>query len=1278
MSALQLCCRFAFAGLLALATPAPRHLIREGRPLTAPSLDPADVVARTFTVAELQRAALPPSVETSLYVHQQYRTEHNGVTHIIYRQRYQGLDIYNAEWRVNIDRDGQVLNAGGGLYAPPVVFGTPSVRIDDAARSAITAVNRVLAAESMISRNGLTRNGDLRFSTGGVLGEASGRAVWFPYKGVLRAAYEFTITDADGVSTYETVIDAESGAVLAKESLTFFQQPQPGGLVFTGFSPQPAPHPGIPVTAPPPYVDRRTVSFAGWVSGQETAGNNTITGLNWSGTPFLINPITTKSANLNFEFPLQLGASAPHSLNFPDAIATNLFYWINLSHDFFYELGFNEAAGNYQADNFGKGGLGGDPIYAYAQYGAQSTTGTAALNNAFYSTRSRRDGEMSAIGMYVVSAPGGEWSDGSLSSDVIIHEYAHGVTSRLVPTLSGFQGGAMNEAFSDFWALELLTPEGAPPDGSYAMGEYWSKTWGNGIRSRPYSTNLQVNSLTFADLGRALSVPSIHNDGGIWVMALWEMRANLIRQHGEREGRRRLRRIVIDGLKLSPPSPSMVDMRDAILLAERVDFNGESQAQIWEAFAKRGIGVLAYSPGANTIIVSASFATPSAAGVIGSTTQTVIPGEAVRVVLYDRNYTLDAVNIDVTSSSGDIERIGLVRAGSILTGTLPTTTAQAVPNNGGLSLIRGDFVSFYYHDADAGSGARLIENTISTMPAYVGMVSPPVTFPFPNERSLGLRAQPGNTFSRFVLPFEFPFYDRKFVEVRVLPEGYLQFDTALPLPCIDQASFSSVAAIAPMGMWMRTNGTAQTGQDVYVSSTPNSVTFRWAGETIPLISAPPLTPSPEPVNFAVTLHANGRIQFHYGGGNQNIVSSTPFVGCEAGTPLVGISRGTGSNVVYHSIGYERVNFKDAPTLEFIPGMHNATVPDARLDSPLPEATVSGSLVVRGIAYDTDVPVTAVHVLVDGRFWGNATLNQPRPDICSAENLPGCPAIGFIRTIGLSGSGLAAGPHRLQLRVVNARGGFADYPADPLTFTITDQQAPSPVAVIETPAAGTSWSGSVNVLGYAYSASARVTAVDLIIDGVAYGRASYGLSRAALCAPGAEAAGSPNCPGIGFAGFVDTRADSLGLANGEHKLQIRVTEESGRVTHLAERTIVVNNPANLPPQGVLTSPPNAAVVSGTIDVLGHAWDPDGRIVQAFVAIDNAVTAPLRYGVPRPEACAQLSDVAACPNIGFEGTFDTRRLSNGSHRLAVYVIDNQGKLIFFPALTSGGINITVSNP
>jgi extracellular elastinolytic metalloproteinase len=152
----------------------------------------------------------------------------------------------------------------------------------------------------------------------------------------------------------------------------------------------------------------------------------------------------------------------------------------------------------------------------------------------------------------------------------------------------------MGEAWSDFFGLEFTTPSGASPDGIYPHGEYFSQTWGTGGRTYPSSTDTSVNPLTYASLGHVIYPrPEVHADGEIWVEALWEARANLIRQFGETEGRRRIRQLVIDGMMLALPSPSMVDARDAILLADRVDFEGASQDALWQAFAKRGLGALA-------------------------------------------------------------------------------------------------------------------------------------------------------------------------------------------------------------------------------------------------------------------------------------------------------------------------------------------------------------------------------------------------------------------------------------------------------------------------------------------------------------------------------------------------------------------------------------------------------------------------------------------------------------------------------------------------------------
>jgi len=66
-----------------------------------------------------------------------------------------------------------------------------------------------------------------------------------------------------------------------------------------------------------------------------------------------------------------------------------------------------------------------------------------------------------------------------------------------------------------------------------------------------------------------------------------------------------------------------------------------------------------------------------------------------------------------------------------------------------------------------------------------------------------------------------------------------------------------------------------------------------------------------------------------------------------------------------------------------------------------------------------------------------------------------------------------------------------------------------------------------------------------------------------------------------------------------------------------------------------------------------------------------------GQPRPEVCAALTGIAACPAIGFEGEFNTKTLSNGLHRIGVRFFDNNGASVVVPRTTNGGANVFVEN-
>jgi hypothetical protein len=81
--------------------------------------------------------------------------------------------------------------------------------------------------------------------------------------------------------------------------------------------------------------------------------------------------------SLDFDFVADYLNEQPQS--YVDAAVTNLFYWFNNVHDLTYQYGFDEASGNFQVNNYGRGGVGGDDVRCEAQDGS-------GTNNANFST----------------------------------------------------------------------------------------------------------------------------------------------------------------------------------------------------------------------------------------------------------------------------------------------------------------------------------------------------------------------------------------------------------------------------------------------------------------------------------------------------------------------------------------------------------------------------------------------------------------------------------------------------------------------------------------------------------------------------------------------------------------------------------------------------------------------------------------------------------------------------------------------------------------------------
>ena len=301
---------------------------------------------------------------------------------------------------------------------------------------------------------------------------------------------------------------------------------------------------------------------------------------------------------LDFDFPFDVNTDPTLQ---SAAAVTQLFVTTNFAHDFLYAYGFDEAAGNFQVNNYGRGGFGGDPVLAEAQ-------GTDARSNANFATPP--DGWAPRMQSYFWSGGAGNVDiDGVHDQGVILHEYAHGLSTRLTGgrmTASCLRNAEQaGEGWSDYVSMMATMHEGDRRSDPRGIGNYVTLQGadGRGIRAFPYSTDTGIDPRTYAHIAQA-SAP--HGVGSIWATMLWEMTWDLIDEYGfdadvvhGNGGNNLAMQLVVDGLKLQPCNPGFVDARDAILRADANLTGGANACAIWESFARRGLGASARQGSAN-------------------------------------------------------------------------------------------------------------------------------------------------------------------------------------------------------------------------------------------------------------------------------------------------------------------------------------------------------------------------------------------------------------------------------------------------------------------------------------------------------------------------------------------------------------------------------------------------------------------------------------------------------------------------------------------------------
>ena len=259
------------------------------------------------------------------------------------------------------------------------------------------------------------------------------------------------------------------------------------------------------------------------------------------------------------------------------------------------------------------------------------------------------------------------------------------------------------------------------------------------------------------------------------------------------------------------------------------------------------------------------------------------------------------------------------------------------------------------------------------------------------------------------------------------------------------------------------------------------------------------------------------------------------------------------------------------------GHCNLTVADCFNDDPNLPGTRRWSI-VSGYALDpgvqvADTGVGYVELLLDGALFWNSNQDCGRLDSLGLVNCYGyrrldlvpifphlkdAPHSGFRFALDVGKLvtclGYSEGGHRLTIRAGDVYEQISTVDDVNVTFSCDDLEPgddEESLGDIEQPLDGNMFSGIMQLRGWALDWQG-VQSVQVLVDGFIVGTASYGHVRP-IVTP--VYPGYPNAAAPGWEHSFDTRI----FSNGEHFLEVVVTDFLGNTTYIGRRRFVISNP-----------------------------------------------------------------------------------------------------------------------